>query len=205
MCGNLHGMRHEDAPLWCVFDGLEGRRKQPVGSSRRRLGGVVVGDPAFQAVVGSHAIRPSRSVADRGPLFGGHDRPERLDGVVEPGLGGPDGDLESFGRLARSQADVEIQDEDRLLRSGEPPKSALELVAVGECRRAIRLGRFIRQDRDLGTPPPAVTADVACWLGRSAGTARRQTARRREASADRAMPASGLLASHPRQVRYRGG
>ena len=54
---------------------------------------------------------------------------------MEPGFGGPDGDLECLGRFARSQADVEGQDEDRLLRNGEPPEATFELVTVGQSRR----------------------------------------------------------------------
>ena len=51
---------------------------------------------------------------------------------MEPGLGGPDGDVESFGHLAGRQVEVEGQDQDRLLRNGEPPQTALDQLAVGE-------------------------------------------------------------------------
>ena len=72
--------------------------------------------------------------AVRGSLVGLDGRPERLDGVVEPGLGGPDGDLESVGRLARRQAEVEVQDQDRPLRVAQATEAPFELVAIGERR-----------------------------------------------------------------------
>ena len=79
---------------------------------------------------------------------------------MQPGLGGPDGDLERIGRLAQRQADVEMQDQDRSLRVVEAPQPSFELIAVGELRHAIGLGRFDRHDGELRAPPAPVAPDV---------------------------------------------
>jgi len=79
---------------------------------------------------------------------------------VQPGFGGPDRDLEGIGRLARRQAEVIGQYEDRLLWDGEPTQTAFDQVAVRQACCAIGLRRVIPDDRDLGPPLSTMTTDV---------------------------------------------
>ena len=53
-----------------------------------------------------------------------------------------------------------MQDQDRSLRVVEAPKPSFELIAVGELRCAIGLGRFDRHDGELRAPPAPVAPDV---------------------------------------------
>ena len=105
------------------------------------------------------AALPTSSIGERSSAA--RARPERLDRVVEPGLGGPDRDFEGIGQLARSQAEVERENEDRSLSRRQATKSPLQLVAIGELVCAIELGRFAWQDGDLGPPPSTVAPDIS--------------------------------------------
>ena len=53
-----------------------------------------------------------------------------------------------------------MQDQDRPLRVAEATKPSFELIAVGELRRTIGLGRFDRHDGELRAPPAPVAPDV---------------------------------------------
>jgi hypothetical protein len=84
-------------------------------------------------------------VLDRVPAgvgLGRTGRPKPLDSVMEPGVGGRDRDLQGVGRLARRQADAEAQDQDRPLDVVQATESSFDLIAIGELRRAIGLGRI---------------------------------------------------------------
>jgi aminoglycoside phosphotransferase len=102
--------------------------------------------------------------AERVALVGSDCCPERFDGVMQPGLGRPDGDAQGFGRLARRETDMEVQHQDRSLRMAQAPERPVQLVSVGELRGAIGLGRLGRQDGDLGTPPAAFPPDVRAGM-----------------------------------------
>ena len=69
---------------------------------------------------------------DRQALVGRDRDAERIDGVVESGLGGPDGDVECLGCFCRREPDVVRQNEDGLLRDGEPFQTAFDQLPIGE-------------------------------------------------------------------------
>jgi hypothetical protein len=49
---------------------------------------------------------------------------------VEPGLGGPERDVEAVGHLGQGEPQVVVQDEDGALVGRKPPEAPLELVAI---------------------------------------------------------------------------
>ncbi len=82
--------------------------------------------------------------------------PERVGGVMESGLGGPDGDTETVGNLGQGEADVVVEDEDGPLLDREPPEGPVELIAVvdgGDLARLPLTGHG--QESDLGRPATA--------------------------------------------------
>ena len=155
MCRYLHGSQRT-VPLWGGLDGTDQVLEHPLG----RPGGGFIDEVGTQALVEVvslvHAERPSRSVLGHAAILGVKHRTQRRDGVVQPGLRGPDGRAKSVGQPVDGQVGIEVEDEDRPLRHGERPQATLQLVPVGEIGRAIRLARLVAQERDRALPAPAV-------------------------------------------------
>jgi hypothetical protein len=75
---------------------------------------------------------------------------------MEPGLDGPDRDVEVHRDLGLRQAQVVVEDEDRSLLEGEPPEAPLELVAVVDGQDSGRLRLYVDvEDPKVGGPSTA--------------------------------------------------
>ena len=56
MFGNLHGVRHEHAPLSCQMDLVEGSVEHAVGEDRRAISQIGFGDPLEPTLVHAEAL-----------------------------------------------------------------------------------------------------------------------------------------------------
>ena len=76
---------------------------------------------------------------------------------IEPGPRRALGDPEDEARLRGGQPDVKVQDQDRALLDGEPPKAAFDLIAIGEIGRPIADRRVGLVERVREDAPPTVS------------------------------------------------
>ena len=109
-------------------------RAEPGRRTRRSRVQEQVLEQALEADVVVHAVR-SRTGRPRGLRLVAHAVAQGLEAAVEPGLGGPDGDVEDVGRLRERQVEVEVQHDDRALVDGQPAELPLEAVALGDVER----------------------------------------------------------------------
>ena len=79
---------------------------------------------------------------------------------MESGLRGPDGNVEGLRHIARPEAEVVREDEDRALRLAEAPEPAFELVPIGELCRSVVFDWLARDHRELGAPAATLASDV---------------------------------------------
>src|SRR3954454_6909933 len=76
---------------------------------------------------------------------------------VEPGLEGPEGNVERVGRLAVAQPEVVMQHENGALFRGQPPKPAIDAIPTLDRRVPTwRRDGVGRQERDLEPPPTSI-------------------------------------------------
>ena len=137
-------------------------------------------------------------------LFGRQGRPERLERVVEPGLGRPDGDVEGIGQLARSEADVEGQNQDGSLGRRQATKSrsswSRSASSFARSSSAGSLGRtvFSVRHRRRWRPISAQERTTIRWSQASNRSTSRNVGRSRQARTS----ASWV---HPARDRRRAG
>ena len=90
--------------------------------------------------------------------------PQRVRGVVEPRLDGPEGHAELGGNLGERQAEVVVEDEDRALLQRQPPESALHRVTLEDGAVVVASRRLIGWEQsNVGRPvATALGLSVAC-------------------------------------------